>query len=55
MRLNNLKTRTAINAKISGLVIYAEARKFYIRRNNNKVDSIKTGRIVIAHLLPEVI
>ena len=26
-------------------------RKFYIRRNN-KADSIKTRRIVIAHLLP---
>ena len=23
--------------------------KFYIRRNNNKVDSIETGRIGIAH------
>ena len=29
-----------------------KTRKFYIRRNNNKVDSIETGRIVIAHLLP---
>ena len=28
-----------------------KSRKFYIRRNNNKVDSIETGRIVIAHLL----
>ena len=28
------------------------SRKFYIRRNDNKVDSIETGRIVIAHLLP---
>ena len=27
-------------------------RKFYIRRNNNKVDSIKKGSIVIAHVLP---
>ena len=27
-------------------------RKFYIRRNNNKVDSKERGRIVIAHLLP---
>ena len=26
--------------------------KFYIRRNNNKVDSIEAGCIVIAHLLP---
>ena len=23
-----------------------------MRRNNNKVDSIETGRTVIAHLLP---
>ena len=23
-----------------------------IRRNNNKADSVETGRIVIAHLLP---
>ena len=28
------------------------SRKFYIRRNNNKVNSIKTGRIAIADLLP---
>ena len=28
------------------------SRKFYITRNNNKVDSTETGRIVIAHLLP---
>ena len=27
-------------------------RKYNIRRNNNKVDSIETGRIVIADLLP---
>ena len=31
---------------------YMKAKKFYIRRNNNKVDSIETDRIVIAHLLP---
>ena len=29
-----------------------KARKFYIRRNNNKVDSIETGRTVTALLLP---
>ena len=27
-------------------------RKFYIRRNNNKVDSIETGHITTADLLP---
>ena len=26
--------------------------KFYVRRNNGKVDSIETGRVVIAHLIP---
>ena len=26
-----------------------KSRKFYIRTNNSKVDSIETGRIVIAH------
>ena len=31
---------------------YLVARKFYIRRNNSNVDSIETGRIVIADLLP---
>ena len=34
------------------LIFILRPRKFYIRRNNNKVDSIETGRIVIAHLLP---
>ena len=37
--------------KIS-FILKFRARKFYIRRNNNKVDSIETGRIVIVHLLP---
>ena len=27
------------------------AKKFYIRRNNNKVDSIEAGCIITAHLL----
>ena len=27
-------------------------RKFNVKRNNNKVDSTETERIVIAHLLP---
>ena len=31
---------------------YFQSKKFYIRRNNNKVDSVETGRIVIVHLLP---
>ena len=29
-----------------------EARKFHIRRNNNRAESIETGCIVIAHLFP---
>ena len=28
-------------------------KKFCMRRNDNKVDSIETARIVIAYLLPE--
>ena len=32
--------------------VYFNPRKFYVRRNNNNIDSIETGRIVIAHLLP---
>ena len=36
--------------QISKQVLYA--RKFYIRRNNSKADSIETGCIVTAHLLP---
>ena len=31
---------------------FIRERKPCIRRNNNKVDSIETGRIFIAHLLP---
>ena len=32
--------------------IFNSTRTFYIGRNNKKVDSIETGPIVIAHLLP---
>ena len=35
--------------KIRNLIL---ASKFYIRSNNNKLNSIEAGRIVIAHLLP---
>ena len=34
------------------IISLGKPRKFYIRRNNNKADSIGTGRIVIAHWLP---
>ena len=36
----------------SGCNKLIKTRKFHIRRNNNKVDSIETGFIVIVHLLP---
>ena len=36
----------------SKFLLYVLSRKFYIRGNNNNVDSIETGRIVIANLLP---
>ena len=29
-----------------------QSRKLYIKRNNNKVDSIETGWVVISHLPP---
>ena len=32
--------------------LYTLSRKFYIRRSNDKVDSLKTGSIVVADLLP---
>ena len=32
--------------------LLGQTRKFYIRRNNNKVDSIMKGLIVNAYLLP---
>ena len=32
--------------------IYMVSMKFYIRRNNKKVDFIEPGPIVIAHFLP---
>ena len=36
------------NIYIIYIYIYISSKKFYIRRNNNKVDSTETGRIVIA-------
>ena len=30
---------------------FINSRKFYISRNNNKVDSVEPGSIVITHLL----
>ena len=33
----------------------SRAKKFYIRSNDNKVDSFETGCIVIAPCFPEVI
>ena len=32
------------------LRLYVKLRKFCIRENNNKVDSIETGRVVFADL-----
>ena len=33
-------------------LLTCDLRKFYIRKNNNKADTIETGRIVIAHVRP---
>ena len=34
----------------SNILYSVHSRKFYIKKNNNKADSIETGRIAIAHL-----
>ena len=39
------------NTRMMGEICSESTRKFYIRRNNNKVDSIEPGPIVIANLL----
>ena len=49
-------TEKILNRKLiflsSGVHYIHSYLKFYIRRNNKKVDSTETGRIVIAHSLP---
>ena len=47
--LNNVEKQWA---KLASSYVSIQPRKFYGRRNNNKVDSIETGLIVIADLLP---
>ena len=39
------------NNKIISKILSFILRKFYIRRNNNKVDSVETGHIVIARFV----
>ena len=46
-----ITTNTSITQSKLVECIFDRARKFYIRRNNSKVDSIETAHI-IAHLLP---
>ena len=41
----------SIQLKRSKYTTLLKTRRFYIRRNNNKVDSIETGNIVLAYLL----
>ena len=50
--INAFKVCGPLSLTFSFVVSLAIAKKFYIRGNNNKVDSIETERIVIAHLLP---
>ena len=39
--------------RVSGFPdLFGRAREFYMKRNNSKVASIKTGRIDIGHLFP---
>ena len=46
------KGRTETSFNFTVILCNRCPRKFYIRRNNKKVDSIETRRIVIAHFLP---
>ena len=57
MAIQNQQKETASNqicrchcARIFSIMQYT--KEYVIRRNNNKVDFIKTRRIVIVHLLP---
>ena len=47
--LSNFVAKIFFKKSLLGLLL---ARTFYIRRSNNNVDSIETGRIVIGHVLP---
>ena len=49
--VNHLKPRRVEFFQCIFKNILVGSRKFYTRRNNNKVDPIETGRIVITHLL----
>ena len=55
---NNKRIRPTEYYPIGNIFFFKQdriSRKFYLRRNNNKVDSIQTGCIVIAHSFPEMI
>ena len=43
--------KTAVKLRTPVINETISSRKCYLRRNNNKVDSVETGFIVIAHLL----
>lgn len=40
--------------ELTRLFILFKTRKFYIRKNNNKVDSVEARRVVIADVLPGI-
>ena len=46
-----IATNTSTTQSHFAECIFGRAKEFYIKRNNKKVDSTETGRIVIAHLL----
>ena len=60
----NLKVNSLLERRVSSfidslvydkrfvLIVIASARKLYVRMNNNEVDSVEPGGIVIAHLPP---
>ena len=52
-KLGEITAFYAVNFTIKRLIFdMLWPRKFYIRRNQNKVDFIETGRMFIAHLFP---
>ena len=52
IKWNNLDPSLRNFKSVSVFKEKSTSRKFYIGRNNNKVNSIETGRLVIAHLFP---
>ena len=50
--LSGANQMTGFYVECNTEVKWVKGRHCYIRNNNNKVDSIETGCVIIAHLLP---